>query len=73
MKEILTDQKVDFSDERTYYNPKFFDKIENNDEKYSKGKETCYEKRNLVYFYMKKDSTRKNYKQMRKKQDRKKM
>ena len=45
----------------------------NNDEKYSKGKETCYEKRNLVYFYMKKDSTRKNYKQMRKKQDRKKM
>ena len=35
MKEILTDQKVDFSDERTYYNPKFFDKIENNDGKKS--------------------------------------
>lgn len=45
----------------------------NNDEKSSKGKETCYEKRNLEYLYMKKDSTRKNYKQMRKKQDRKKM
>ena len=33
MKEILKDQNVDFSDERTYYNPKFFEKITNTDGK----------------------------------------
>lgn len=33
VKEALKDKKVDFNDERTYYTPKFFEKIETMDGK----------------------------------------